>query len=67
MFCGDLAERPDHAGDGEQTAVTGHDAQEIAGEASDPCLVGDRRDGLGLILAALLLAALYMALAKRDT
>ena len=44
------AERLDHGGDGEKPPVSGDDAQEIADKAGDFGLVGDRRDGLVLLI-----------------
>ena len=41
-FGGDAAERLDHAGNGEQAAVTRHDPQEIGDEAADAGLLAER-------------------------
>jgi hypothetical protein len=51
MFGGEATERLDHGGNREQAAIVCDDAQEISGETGDLRLVGDGRDGTGLIFA----------------
>ncbi|CAI2932525.1 protein of unknown function [Aminobacter niigataensis] len=51
MLGSDLAERLDHAGQGEKAAIARHEAKEVASQAGDLGLVGDRRDSLFLVFA----------------